>query len=90
MTKSLLYSTTKGGERMAKQEVPQEITQDFMIDYCVKNNQVGWLKEQVQKTYVDSNGKTRKVSWVQVRKEFKAKFFPKETNSDFYTRVMQL
>lgn len=74
---------------MAKQEVPQEITQDFIIEYCQKNNQVAWLKEQVNKTYTDKKGKERRVSWMQVRSNFQAKFFPKEGTS-FYDRVMAL
>lgn len=75
---------------MAKQQEPRVIDQDFMIEYCKEHDQIEWLKQQVQKTYTDKQGKTRKVSWIQVRKEFKAKFFPKESKSDFYTRVMNL
>ncbi len=74
---------------MAKVVPPEDITQEFMINYCKENGQIEWLKEQVQKTYVDKKGKTRRVTWMQVRSNFQAKFFPKETTS-FFDRVMNL
>lgn len=75
---------------MAKKEQKKDsIDQEFMIKYCQEHGQVEWLKEQVQKTYIDKKGKERRVSWVQVRSKFEAKFFPKKTTS-FYDRVMGL
>lgn len=53
-----------------------EVDTNYIKDYCVANNEVAWLKEQVNKTYVGKDGKERDNGLFQIRKAFFATFFP--------------
>ena len=53
-----------------------KITLDNIINYCQKNNEVAWLKEEVAKTIVTEEGKERKVTFIELKRAFVLKFMP--------------
>lgn len=58
-------------------DVINDITVDLIIAYCKQNNQVSWLKEIVKtEVPVDKNGKERKYSFMELRRDFTKKFMP--------------
>lgn len=73
-----------------------DITLDFIIEYCKENGEVAWLKELVNTPgLVDKNGNPRKIGFVEVRNAFAKKFFPgliktKEKKKTMFERIAEL
>ena len=49
---------------------------DDIISWCKENEQTAWLKKEATKTYPTSNGKKRKVTFIELKKAFAEKFMP--------------
>lgn len=62
---------------MAKWDSINDIKFDDIVEYCQKNKQVEWLKDVALKDgLTNKNGKSRKVSFIEIRNAFCRKFFP--------------
>ena len=53
-----------------------EVSLDFIINYCKANKEVAWLKETAEKTKTDKHGKVMRYPFVNLRADFMNKFFP--------------
>ena len=54
-----------------------DITLDFIIDYCKEHDEVAWLKEVANTpNLVDKNGKPRRLGFMELRNAFAKKFYP--------------
>ena len=54
-----------------------DITVDIIIAYCQEKGEVQWLKDCINAQVApDKNGKNRKKSFIELRKEFVIKFMP--------------
>ena len=49
---------------------------DDIIDWCIENKQVDWLKKTSATTFPTADGKTRKISFIEIKLEFVKKFMP--------------
>ncbi len=73
-----------------------EISIDFIINYCEANNKIAWLQEVASKEVPpNKNGKERKISFMEIRNEFVIKFFPTiapkaEKKLSMYDRIAAL
>lgn len=54
----------------------KDIKFDFILDYCTENNELEWLNEVVNSTYVNDAGETKDANFPQVKKAFIEKFYP--------------
>ena len=58
--------------------IPDDINQvslEFIINYCKAHKEVKWLKETAEKTITDKQGKVRDYPFVNLRSDFMKKFF---------------
>lgn len=54
-----------------------DITIDIIIEYCLANKEVEWLKDCVNENVKpDKNGHARRKSFIELRKDFVVKFMP--------------
>lgn len=73
-----------------------DITLDFIIEYCKEHDEVAWLKEIANTpNLVDKNGKARKIGFMEIRNAFAKKFFPdliqaKTHKKSMFDRIMEL
>lgn len=73
-----------------------DITLDFIIEYCKEHDEVAWLKEIANTpNLVDKNGKPRKIGFVELRNAFAKKFFPgliqnKPRKKSMFDRIAEL
>lgn len=56
--------------------VKDAVTIEHIITYCREVNEVEWLKAKVEETRTTKRGTDRKITFMEVRKDFYAKFFP--------------
>lgn len=49
----------------------KKMTFNDIVDWCKANNQVEWLKEEVEKKVGE-----RAITFIEIKKEFAAKFMP--------------
>lgn len=55
----------------------KNINFDFIVNYCVRNGEVEWLKQcSHEPVPVDKNGNERRKSFIEIRSEFIEHFFP--------------
>lgn len=47
-----------------------------IVNWCVNNKQVDWLKATAALTYTTKDGKTRKITFIELKKAFVEKFMP--------------
>lgn len=47
-----------------------------IIDWCKENGEVAWLKKESQKTFKTKDGSTRKISFIEIKRNFAKKFMP--------------
>lgn len=76
-TKEKSIVTTK--YRIDPEFVPanaSEICTEFVEAYCIANNEVEWLCDKYKSTTVGKDGKERPYSFISIRTDFCAKFFP--------------
>lgn len=74
-----------------------KINIDYIINWCIENKQVAWLKEEANKTYINKNGKECKASFIQIKYAFCRKFMPEivpvakeEKKPTMYDRIAAL
>jgi len=76
-----------------------EISIDFIINYCTAKGKadIAWLKAlAAAKVAPDKNGRERRISFIEIRKEFVKKYFPsiapaaKEKKPTMYERIAAL
>lgn len=61
---------------------PEEICEEFIINFCMGNKkEEDWLFNQFQERVKDKNGKEIKKPFLQIRKEFIIRHFPKIAES---------
>lgn len=48
---------------------------DEIVEWCKENNQIEWLKEEVNKK-TTKDGKKRNISYIEVKRNFVLKFMP--------------
>lgn len=54
-----------------------EVTFEYIVEYCKENSEVDWLKETMsQPVAPDKRGRERRKSFIELRKEFTLKFMP--------------
>ena len=53
----------------------KKMTINDIIDWCKANNEVEWLKAEVNKT-ITKDGKTRDITFIEIKKDFATKFMP--------------
>lgn len=77
----------------------KEITFDYIVDYVKEKGKadIQWLKELAAKPVPpNKNGKERKISFIEIRKEFVIKYMPdlapqpKEKKPSMYDRIADL
>lgn len=77
----------------------KEITFDFIVEYITEKGKADkqWLKELAAKPVPpNKNGKERKISFIEIRKEFAIKYFPNliapphEKKPSMYDRIADL
>ena len=84
-----------------KPEKINDLSADFILEYCQKNGHVKWLQETANQTKVVKNKKTleetvKRIGFFELRKAFAEKFFPelvptkKKKNQTFYDKIMNL
>jgi hypothetical protein len=57
----------------------QKITYPEIEEWCIKNNQVEWLKEEAKKPYYNKEtGEARDITFVDLKLAFFYKFFPEK------------
>ena len=54
----------------------KEMNIDDIIDYCVKHNQVDWLKRTSRRTVKGKDGKARKITFIEIKLAFVEEFMP--------------
>lgn len=47
-----------------------------IIKYCKEHNEVAWLKEIMKQTFPTADGKSRKITFIEVKLAFAQKFMP--------------
>lgn len=47
-----------------------------IIAWCKENNQVEWLKAEINKTVTTKDGKERAITFIELKKSFASKFMP--------------
>ena len=47
-----------------------------IINWCVANDQVAWLKAEAKKTFPSKDGKTRNITFIELKLAFVKKFMP--------------
>lgn len=82
---------------MDNREKFMKIDIDYIINYCVENNKVEWLKAEAAKTFVNKNGKECKASFIQIKRAFCEEFMPdiiprakEEKKPTMYDRIAAL
>ena len=77
----------------------KEITFDYIMEYVKGKGaaDIKWLKEVANKPVAaDKNGKPRKISFIEIRKEFTIKYFPdlapkpREKKPTMWERIAEL
>lgn len=69
---------------------------DDIIDWCKANKQVDWLKNEAAKTFPTAEGKTRNITFIELKLAFVHKFMPeiapkaKEKKPTMYELIAQL
>jgi hypothetical protein len=59
-----------------------EISMEFIINYCKANKQTAWLKDLANENVETRKGKEIKTPFVTLRAEFAGKFFPEAVIGD--------
>ena len=73
-----------------------KINSDYIIDWCVKNGEVAWLKATAAKKFPTEDGKERSISFVELKLAFVEKFMPeiapqkKEKKPSMFDRIAAL
>ena len=70
---------------------------DDVIAWCEENNQVNWLKAEARKTKTGKDGKEKKISFIELKRNFALKFMPEivpvaktEKKPSMYDRIAAL
>ena len=49
---------------------------DDIINWCVANNQVDWLKAEASRKFRNEDGTERAITFIEIKRDFAKKFMP--------------
>ncbi len=68
----------KEGKKRKPNRYYDKYTQEFVLDYCDKNNEQDWLEEQISAMDKNKKGAEHPRSFSTIQKNFVKKFFPED------------